>query len=135
MRGTSIFFLAVGAPVALAAAQPSVLSQVAGGIWEISGVPGSRAPVRLCLANALTLARYEHRNNRCSQSVLNDGASSAVINYSCGGAGFGHSQVDLITPRSLRISTQGISQQLPFNYVLQARRIGDCVKTASTPRH
>ena len=26
----------------------------------------------------------------------------AAIEYSCGGAGFGHSQIEVITPRSLR---------------------------------
>jgi hypothetical protein len=35
----------------------------------------------------------------------------------------------------LRISTQGISGGLPFNYVLQARRIGDCQKNLATTRH
>ena len=45
---------------------------------------------------------------------------------SSGAAGFGHSEVTLLTPRSLRIATQGISDGLPFNYVLQAHRIADC---------
>jgi hypothetical protein len=26
----------------------------------------------------------------------------------------------------MRLEVQGISAQLPFNYVLQARRVGDC---------
>jgi len=32
----------------------------------------------------------------------------------------------LITPRSLRIDTQGISDNLPFHYQLYARRVSDC---------
>ena len=51
---------------------------------------------------------------------------AVVIDYSCGPAGFGHSEVNVLTPRSLRIATQGISDGLPFNYVLQAHRIADC---------
>jgi hypothetical protein len=43
--------------------------------------------------------------------------------------------MDVITPRALRISTQGISDQLPFNYVLQAHRIGECQKSASSTHH
>jgi hypothetical protein len=35
----------------------------------------------------------------------------------------------------LRISTQGISDGLPFNYVLQARRIDDCSKGTVSARH
>ena len=41
----------------------------------------------------------------------------------------------MLTPRSLRIETQGISDSLPFNYVLQARRVGDCAKSAAVARH
>jgi hypothetical protein len=37
----------------------------------------------------------------------------------------------VITPRSIRIETQGISGDLPFNYVLQARRIGECTASAA----
>ena len=58
--------------------------------------------------------------------MISDSESQTVIEYSCGGGGFGRSKVDVITPRSLRIETQGISDNLPFGYVLQARRVGDC---------
>jgi hypothetical protein len=57
------------------------------------------------------------------------------VQYTCGAAGFGRTQIDVLTPRSLRISTQGISDGLPFNYVMQARRMGDCTKSASSSRH
>lgn len=120
---------------ALAAAPPSALSQVSGGLWEVTGAPGADAPQRLCVADVRALAEYEHRGKTCTRSVLSDKGASALISYSCGNAGFGQAQIDVITPRSLRISTQGISDQLPFNYVLQARRVGDCAKTASASPH
>jgi hypothetical protein len=126
---------AVPAAAALAASPPSALAQVAAGLWEISGVPGAEAPVRQCVSDVLALAQYEHRGRNCSRKVLSDRARSMLVNYSCGAAGFGQTQIDVITPRSLRISTQGISDQLPFNYVLQARRVGDCTKNASVTRH
>ena len=64
--------------------------------------------------------------------MISDRGNSIVIQYGCGPAGFGRTKIDVLTPRSLRISTQGISDGLPFNYVLQARRIGDCAKSASS---
>lgn len=131
-----ILLIALAAPAAaLAAAQPSALAGVAGGLWEVTGVPGSRAPLRQCFANIATLAQFEHRDRACKQRVISESGSSTVIDYSCGGAGFGHSEIDVLTPRSLRIATQGISDQLPFGYVLQAHRIGDCPKSASASRH
>ena len=67
--------------------------------------------------------------------MLADKGGSVTINYRCGPSDFGQSEIDVITPRSLRIATQGISGQLPFNYVIQARRVGDCEKSASSQRH
>ena len=118
-----------------AAVQPSALATVQPGLWEISGAPGAHAPVRQCVGDVATLARFEHRSRNCAARVLKDGESSTEIDYSCAGGGFGHSHIDVLTPRSLRISTQGISDGLPFNYVLQARRIDDCPKSASITRH
>ena len=136
MRRGVILAVAVCVPAAaMAAAQPSVLAHIAGGLWEISGVPGAKAPICECIADVATLAQFEHRRRNCSRNVLSDGGSSTLISYKCGGAGFGQSKIEVLTPRSLTISTQGISDQLPFNYVLEARRVGDCSKTSSVTNH
>lgn len=135
MGRSLILGVAIAVSAVAPAAQPSALTQVAGGIWEISGAPGNQSAIRQCFADILTLAQFEHRTRNCSQTVLSAKGTSTVINYSCGPADFGQSQIDVITPRSLRIATQGISDQLPFNYVLQARRVGDCEKNASSPHH
>jgi len=135
MGRSVILGVAIAVSAVAPAAQPSALTQVTGGIWEISGAPGNEAPIRQCFADVLTLAQFEHRTRNCSRTVLAAKGTSTVINYSCGPTDFGQSQIDVITPRSLRIATQGISDQLPFNYVLQARRVGDCEKNASPPRH
>jgi hypothetical protein len=125
----------VPAAAAIAAAQPAALAKVAGGMWEVSGAPGATAPIRQCVADIASLAQFEHRGRNCTRSVISDHGNSTLISYKCGTGDFGQSQVDVLTPRSLRISTQGISEQLPFNYVLQARRIGDCEKSPAPPRH
>src|SRR4051794_30428684 len=137
MIRTKIFSVAIAvASLATGAALYAAgISQVTGGLWEISGVPGARAPVRQCYANVALLAQFEHRSNACARNVISENGVSTVIAYTCGGAGFGRSKIDVITPRSLRVETQGISDSLPFNYVLQARRIGDCPGTQSASRH
>ena len=128
---------AIGAgALSLAAAQaPKALAPISGGLWEISGAPGLAAPLRQCVADVSLLAQYEHRGRNCTREIVSDAPGSTLIQYSCGSAGFGRSQVDVVTPRSLRISTQGISDNLPFNYVLFARRVGDCPKSASVTSH
>jgi|SRR6476469_7893590 hypothetical protein len=134
MVGKATLFLPAGmaAAVALVAAQPlPTLSEAQPGLWEVSGAPGVGAPVRQCVADIMALTRFEHRAKPCTAKILKNSGSTASVEYSCGGAGFGHSDIQVLTPRSLRISTQGISDGLPFNYVLQARRVGDCPKTMS----
>ena len=58
-----------------------------------------------------------------------------MVAYRCTGRDFGRSKLTVLTPRSLRIETQGISDGLPFNYVLQARRVGGCPAKASAAAH
>lgn len=139
MARTSTLILGAGSVCAalmlIAAGQPTALAVAHPGLWEISGAPGAKAPIRSCLADVAALARFEHRSNICTARILKDDGTSTSIDYSCGGAGFGHSQIDVITPRSLRISTQGISSGLPFNYVLQARRVDDCPKKTASAHH
>ena len=136
LRLAGLAIAGIAAALTVAAAQrPSVLAQIPGGLWAVSGVPGAKAPVRQCFGDGAVLAHFEHRSQNCSVKVTSDSSSSLVVDYSCGAAGFGHSKVDFITPRSLRIDTQGVSDKLPFSYVLQARRVGDCPTMAAAPRH
>jgi hypothetical protein len=118
-----------------AAQQPAALSTTSAGEWELTGVQGAKAPIRQCVSDLMILTQFEHRAHHCTSTVISDHGNSTIVQYTCGGAGFGRTQIDVLTPRSLRISTQGISDGLPFNYVMQARRIGDCTKSASSSRH
>lgn len=139
MERHKVSSLVIGSVLVLAltaaAQRPSVFSQASPGLWEIDGAPGFKMPLRQCFPDLLQLAQFEHRNQACMRRITSDGPSTAVIDYSCGGAGFGHSEVALITPRSLRVGTQGISNKLPFNYTFQARRIGDCPTSSAASRH
>jgi hypothetical protein len=122
----SIRFIAPVLAVIGSAAVAGALSNVVPGVWEITGAPGAKSPAKACFPSLDALTQYEHRASSCSRKVLTDAGNSLDVQYSCGGSGFGRSQLKVITPRSLRIETQGISDGLPFHYVLQARRVGDC---------
>ena len=121
-------FCAGGAAVLLlaAAARPATLAETTPGLWEITGFPNPDASARQCVADTAALAALEHRGQSCKQVVISDAPSTTVIEYSCSNGGFGRTKLTLLTPRSLRIETQGISANYPFNYVIQARRVGEC---------
>lgn len=96
------------------------------GLWEVSRSAAGTNAEKSCVAEAAVLAQWEHRKGQCTRVVISSKANEAVIHYTCAGGDFGRSHVRIITLRSLRIETQGISEGLPFNYVLHARRVGDC---------
>jgi hypothetical protein len=110
--------------VLTAAIRPAVFTQTTGGLWEVSRAEGGRRT--LCVADPMLLAQYEHLRGNCARDVIRDQQSRAEIHYTCTGGAFGQTTVQLLTPRSLRIETQGISDNAPFHYVLQARRLGNC---------
>jgi hypothetical protein len=110
----------------LAAGQPRALAPASGGLWEVSTSATGHNPTRLCVPSPDVLAQFEHRNGRCTRSVVKDVGNNAQIHYICADGGFGRSDVTLVTPRSLTIDTQGISGGLPFHYKLYARRMGNC---------
>ena len=119
--------------VGAAAQRPAGLAPASGGLWEVRRGPGAKAPARMCVADPAVLAQFEHRGKPCTRIVISDSPPSTVIHYTCPAGGFGRSKMTLITPRSIRIETQGISGDLPFNYVIQARRVGECTAAVAKP--
>lgn len=105
---------------------PRALAPAMGGLWEVSRSATGHNPTRICVATPDLLAQFEHRQQRCTRTIVNDNGAETLISYNCPGGGFGQSKMTLITPRTLRIDTQGISDNLPFHYQLHARRIGSC---------
>lgn len=80
----------------------------------------------MCLPDPTVLAQWEHRGARCTRVVISDQGTRARFHYTCVSGGFGDSEMTMITPRTLRVMTQGISDNYPFAYTLHARRVGEC---------
>lgn len=121
---TGLLTLSAGAIAA--ASVPRALAPAMGGLWEVSRSATGHNPTRICVATPDLLAQFEHRQQRCNRTVVSDSGTETLISYQCPAGGFGQSKMTLITPRTLRIDTQGISDNLPFHYQLHARRIGSC---------
>ena len=120
------------APGAALAAGPRALADVAAGMWEVSHNANGENPVRLCVADISLLSQWEHRGQACTRVVIRDAPALAEVHYTCANGNFGRSIIEPITPRTLRIDTQGISDGYPFSYVLHARRVGVCHPVATS---
>ena len=117
--------LAVSGAV-ISAASPRALAPAAGGLWEVSPDATGHGAEQICVSSPKALALWEHRAGRCTPEVISDEGTVARIRYTCADGGFGDTKITLITPRTLRIDTQGISGGLPFHYQRHARRVGQC---------
>ena len=123
--------LVLGGAATLAAAAPVVLGKSRTGLWQLEGIEGSKGPRRVCVADLADLARIQHPGRKCSQRPIRETDSSVTFSYQCSGSDFGQTKLDWVTSQSFRIHTQGISGGLPFAYLVQARRLGDCPGKAS----
>lgn len=125
VRRLSLVAAAGGMLVALAAASlpPAMLG---GGLWEVSRSADGHNAEKVCLPDPGLLMQWEHRKAQCTRVVVFSTGDKAEVHYTCVGGGFGTSKVQVITPRSLRINTQGISGGYPFGYTVHARRMGAC---------
>ncbi len=113
----------------VAAAAPRALAPASGGLWQVAHSAKGAPEQSLCVADPILIGQWEHRGGHCSRVILSDEGDRTVINYSCTDGGFGRSVITVLTPRTLRVATQGIAADGPYNYILHARRVGNC-----TPR-
>ena len=107
-------------------ASPRVLAPIEGGLWEVTQLGSEAKPRRLCLRDVSVLAQYEHMGRECTRITVNEGGKKALMRYTCTAGGFGTSEFEVVTPRSINIKTQGIKDGYPFNRTLLARRAGAC---------
>jgi hypothetical protein len=110
---------------ALGAGPAAMLGKLERGQWLVKPYEKGAPARSLCVSDPKALLQLEHGGG-CSQEVLTADGNRAVVEYSCGGRGFGHSSIRLQTPRSATIDTQGMIDGRPFAYRAVARRSGPC---------
>ena len=110
--GAILSVAAAGAALTVAVAQASLskaLSQAAPGFWEMSGVPSAKAPVRQCVGDLLTLAKFEHRGQNCTPKIIRD-----LKTYK-----------ESMREQSLRAFPHRAEGLLPGDAAVQARHVGE----------
>lgn len=123
---------AVPAPTPSAPMSLAALSQLETGLWQLD-VQG-RTPRQMCVSDPMTLVQIEHDQPGCSRFVIANDPKSATIHYSCQRSGWGRSTLRVENPRAATIHTQGIARNAPFDYAVQAKRVGGCGGQVSAKR-
>ena len=103
----------------------SMLGTLSKGEWTIRQRGG--APDRkICVRSGVELIQLMHRENGCSQFVVEDGAARVTVQYTCPGNGYGRTSIRRETPILVQLESQGIEGRMPFQLTAEARRTGTC---------
>lgn len=113
---------------ALAVAQGeglAMLGTLTKGEWTIKQ-RGGAADRKICVRSGNELIQLVHRDNGCSQFVVEDGAARVTVQYTCPGNGYGRTSIRRETPGLVQLESQGIQGGMPFQLTAEARRTGSC---------
>lgn len=118
--------LLVGTTARADAPQTSVLATIEPGQWQLTDTD-SDASRRLCVRDPRVLLQLGHPGTtQCSRFVVSQSPRELTVHYTCPGAGHGRTTIGIVTPRSIKLETQGIAGGLPFQQNYAGRRVGAC---------
>jgi hypothetical protein len=106
-----------------------LLQSLERGLWQLravgSGSSGAAAS-QLCVGDPRMLAQIQHGAANCTHQIVDSTASSVTISYSCKGAGQGLTTIRKESGRLVQIHSQGIHNNSPFSFSVEARRSSGC---------
>lgn len=101
------------------------------GEWQLRALDGSEPVRRLCINDAYDLIQLRHPGAACSRFVLINEPQTATVHYTCSGTGYGRTTIKVETSALIRIESQGLASQSPFQVTLEGRRMGPCGQQAA----
>ncbi|WP_174214217.1 hypothetical protein [Erythrobacter sp. KY5] len=120
-----IMVLGLTVPAAAQSDSLSMLTGLAKGEWTIKHRDGS-ADRKVCVRTGEELIQLRHMTSGCSRFVVEDGANKVTVQYTCPGDGYGRTNIRKESGALVQIESQGIASGLPFQFVAEARRTGNC---------
>jgi hypothetical protein len=126
----SLLLIAVSAGVAAPASGQhqslAMLDQLDSGRWELRQRDVHGAAEQICLHDGRRLIQLRHPASICERLIVSDSPGEVTVQYTCRGRGYGRTHIRRETGRLVQIESQGIVDGLPFDFVAEGRRIGDC---------
>ena len=103
----------------------AMLDRIEGGRWELRNRENA-AVERLCMRNGRRLIQLRHPRQECERFIVADEPNDVTVQYTCRGRGYGRTHIRRESEGSVRIEAQGIAEGLPFNFVAEGKRVGEC---------
>lgn len=127
MAGAMLIVLLASAVPASGQRPPlAMLDQLESGKWELRSRDGRSLVERLCIANGRRLIQLRHSETNCERFIIDDLPGQVTVQYTCRGRGYARTHIRRETNSLVQIDSQGIAEGLPFDFSVEARRVGDC---------
>lgn len=104
----------------------AMLDRVEGGRWELRSRGARATPELICMQDGRRLIQLRHPASTCDRVIVSESTDDVTVQYTCRGRGYGRTHIRMETGRLVQIESQGIADGLPFEFVAEARRVGDC---------
>lgn len=119
--------LGLGAPASGESPSLAMLDSLEPGLWLLRDREAEGgATQRICLRDARNLIQMRHPGASCERTVVSDGSTEVAIQYTCRGKGYGLTRIRRETRHLFQLQSQGVAAGLPFDFAIEARRIGNC---------
>lgn len=104
----------------------AMLDQLESGRWELRPRDARGSAEQICLQDGRRLIQLRHPASVCQRLIVSDSPGEVTVQYTCRGRGYGRTHIRRETGRLVQIESQGIVDGLPFDFVAEGRRIGEC---------
>ncbi|MXO91237.1 hypothetical protein GRI41_10410 [Altererythrobacter aquaemixtae] len=131
IRGLAAVFAALSACVCVAipaTAQAPTLAMLDGlqkGQWEIRNRAKGESR-KICVRTGRELLQLRHAGSSCKRFIVEDSPDEVTVQYTCSGNGYGRTSIRRETSSLVQIEGQGTTNESPFQFTAEARRIGSC---------
>jgi len=123
--GLALAGLAVLAPAAAQGPELAMLQSLEKGLWELR-LRDKGGTSRICVKRGTELIQIQHKQANCSRFVVEDLPGRVTVQYTCPGHGYGRTTIRREDARLVQVQSQGIQDNLPFDFAGEARRVGSC---------
>lgn len=107
----------------------SLLESLDRGLWQLRAVGSGNSAAaidKLCVGDPSRLTQIQHGDASCTRYVVRSSPNSVTVSYSCRGQGQGLTTIRKESGKLIQIQSQGIKNNAPFSFSVEARRAGTC---------
>ncbi len=124
VSAAAFFAFTVAAPAQ--APELVLLDGLKKGAWVLKSRGSTEEGERVCLGDPKLLLQIKHSGASCSRYVIEDSPQNLRVSYKCGGLGHGVTTIRGESSGLVQIQSQGIENNAPFSFSVEARHVGSC---------